>query len=118
MPILRQRIGGDVKIGGYGHVGDGNIQISVTVNGYDNYEEASRVQKLVEPYVHEEVVKRKGSISAEHGIGFIKAPYLIMSKSDACIDAMLAVKGALDPNGIMCPYKVFPHGRKVIWKKI
>ncbi len=118
VPILRERIGKDAKVGGYGHVGDGNIHINVTVEGYENDELANKVHKLLEPYVLEEVAKRKGSISAEHGVGFAKAQYLMLSKSDACIDAMLAIKSALDPNGIMCPYKVFPHGRKIIWKSI
>lgn len=111
-------MGADAVVGGYGHVGDGNIHINVTVKGYDNDELTNKVQKLLEPYVLEEVAKRKGSISAEHGVGFAKAQYLMLSKSDECIDAMLAIKKALDPNGIMCPYKVFPHGRKIIWKSV
>ena len=116
VPIIRERVGEDIKVGGYGHVGDGNIHINVTVTGYENETTAKKVQDLLEPYVLEEVARRKGSISAEHGVGFAKAQYLMLSKSDAMIDAMLAIKNSLDPNGIMSPYKVFPHGRKIIWK--
>ena len=105
-------------VGGYGHLGDGSICINVGVEGYDNYELFSKVKKQLEPFVYEEVTKRKGSVNAEYGIGYNKAQYILMSKSDDCLDSMLELKHALDPNGIMCPYKVFPHGRKVIWKQI
>ena len=95
--------------GGYGHIGDGNIHINVSVKGYEDQKLADKVQDLLEPYVLEEVAKRKGSISAEHGVGYAKAEYLGLSKSKECIDTMIAIKNALDPNGIMTPYKVFPH---------
>jgi len=90
----------------------------VTVEGYDNYKVIGKVHKLIEPYVLEEVVKRKGSINGEIGIGFAKAQHILLGKSDDFLDSMLAVKNALDPNGILGPYKIFPHGRKMIWKNI
>jgi D-2-hydroxyglutarate dehydrogenase len=108
VPILRERVKGDAVVGGYGHVGDGNIHINVTVPGYDDHKRAEKVQNLLEPYLLEEVAKRKGSISAEHGVGAAKAEYLGLSKSEQCIDVMFAIKKVLDPNGIMAPYKVFP----------
>ena len=99
-------------------MGDGNIHINATVQGYDDNEAIAKAEKLLEPFVLEEVAKRQGSISAEHGIGFAKAQYLMLSKSEDCIDTMLAIKGVIDPNGIMNPYKVFPHGRKIVWKTV
>ena len=48
-----------------------------------------------------------GSISAEHGIGLMKKPFLHYSRSEAEIDAMRALKKALDPNGILNPGKIF-----------
>jgi FAD/FMN-containing dehydrogenase len=48
-----------------------------------------------------------GLISAEHGIGTLKKPFLALCRSAAEIDAMRAVKRALDPNGIMNPGKIF-----------
>ncbi len=118
VPLLREKVGSLAKVGGYGHVGDGNIHISITMTGYDDNALAAKIDALVEPFVLEEVAKRQGSISAEHGIGLIKAPYLMLSKSEECIDTMLAIKSVLDPNGIMSPYKVFPHGRKIVWKTV
>lgn len=61
---------------------------------------------MLEPYIFLECVKRKGSISAEHGIGVMKAPYLSLAKSPEYIATMAAIKKVLDPNGIMCPYKM------------
>jgi (R)-2-hydroxyglutarate---pyruvate transhydrogenase len=49
---------------------------------------------------------RKGSVSAEHGVGLQKTKYLSYSKSPEMIKAMRAIKTAFDPKGIMNPYKV------------
>lgn len=105
-------------MGGHGHVGEGGICVNVATNGYEDGRGIGKVQKLVEPYVMEEVVKRGGSVNGETGIGFAKAQYVLLGKSDDHIDSMLAIKNALDPNGILSPYKVFPHGRKMIWKSL
>ncbi len=48
-----------------------------------------------------------GSISAEHGIGLVKRPYLSSTRSAAEIAAMRGIKAVLDPNGIMNPGKLF-----------
>lgn len=51
--------------------------------------------------------KFKGSISAEHGIGFLKTKYLKYSKSDLEIDLMKKIKNTMDPKKILNPYKIF-----------
>jgi FAD/FMN-containing dehydrogenase len=48
-----------------------------------------------------------GTISAEHGIGLVKKPYLEYSRSATELEVMRAVKRALDPDGIMNPGKIF-----------
>jgi len=50
----------------------------------------------------------KGSISAEHGLGFAKANYIHYSKSEEMIGWMKKVKQLFDPNSILNPYKVLP----------
>ena len=65
----------------------------------------------VEKYVWLKLIvkaKHRGSISAEHGLGLAKNEYLHCSKALPVIDVMRSVKQALDPNGIMNPYKYFP----------
>jgi FAD/FMN-containing dehydrogenase len=48
-----------------------------------------------------------GSISAEHGVGLVKKPFLQFSRSSAEIRIMQEIKKVFDPNGIMNPGKVF-----------
>ena len=85
----------------FGHVGDGNLHVSVdgkTVNG-----ECEQVEELLYRIVGE----MQGSVSAEHGIGLHKKPYLSNSRTPAELAAMRAIKLALDPLGLMNPGKVF-----------
>jgi D-2-hydroxyglutarate dehydrogenase len=63
---------------------------------------------LLEPFVFERVAAYKGSVSAEHGIGQCKVPYLSFSKSEASISLMRSLKDVMDPRGILNPYKVLP----------
>jgi glycolate oxidase len=48
-----------------------------------------------------------GTISGEHGIGYVKAPYLEMAIDAPTVEAMKQIKRALDPNGILNPGKMF-----------
>lgn len=48
---------------------------------------------------------RHGSISAEHGLGVMKAPYIGYSKSQEAIDVMQRIRHLFDPRGILSPYK-------------
>jgi len=87
----------------FGHVGDGNLHISVdgaSVGGGANIH-------AVEAAIYELVGDWSGSVSAEHGIGLHKKPWLTMSRSPAEIAAMRAIKCALDPLNLMNPGKVF-----------
>ena len=58
--------------------------------------------------MYESTIALGGSISAEHGIGSEKLPYLVKYGSPSKIALMQAVKKALDPKGIMNPGKVVP----------
>ncbi|KAJ6636532.1 D-2-hydroxyglutarate dehydrogenase, mitochondrial [Pseudolycoriella hygida] len=88
---------------GFGHLGDSNLHLIVQCKEYD-----SEIHRRVEPFVYEFTSKLKGSISSEHGIGFLKSKYLQFSKKSECIDAMKEIKTFMDPNGILNPYKVLP----------
>ncbi|KAJ3190772.1 hypothetical protein HK101_008370 [Irineochytrium annulatum] len=95
---LRGRLEGR-KVGrvvGFGHMGDGNLHLNITGTGWDK-----DTLKTVEPFVYEWVEGRKGSISAEHGLGVMKAPYIGYSKSKDVVDMMRDLKRVWDPNGIM-----------------
>eukprot|EP00879_Flechtneria_rotunda_P026430 GHRR01028181.1.p1 GENE.GHRR01028181.1~~GHRR01028181.1.p1 ORF type:complete len:484 (+),score=127.00 GHRR01028181.1:517-1968(+) len=95
----------DIKVVGYGHVGDGNLHLNVSSpSGYSD-----EVVQLLEPFVYEWTEERAGSISAEHGIGLMKAPCLTYSKSHDAVQLMQRFKQLMDPHRILNPYKVLPN---------
>ncbi|KAJ3097176.1 hypothetical protein HDU97_005095 [Phlyctochytrium planicorne] len=91
------------RVVGFGHMGDGNLHLNITGTGWD-----ADVAKGVEPFVYEWTEKNHGSISAEHGLGVMKAPYIGYSKSREAVGMMKELKRLWDPNGIMNPYKFLP----------
>ena len=101
---LPARLPSEARLVVFGHLGDGNLHVNVT--GVPP-ERAAEVQ-AVEQAVLEVVVAAGGSISAEHGIGTAKARYLHLCRSPAEIAAFRAIKGALDPQGILNPHAVLP----------
>jgi len=90
----------------FGHVGDGNIHFNITQPaGADKAAFLARTAEINRA-VHDIVHGLGGSISAEHGIGQAKIDEIARYKSPATLDAMRAVKRALDPLNIMNPGKV------------
>lgn len=89
----------------FGHAGDGNIHVNVMLDPSDE-DEAARAKAAVEE-IFRASVALGGTISGEHGIGYVKAPYLGIALSAETIDMMRRVKKAFDPNGILNPGKVF-----------
>jgi len=87
---------------GYGHLGDGNLHLNVTCPKADK----QTVLHMIEPFVYEWTAEKRGSISAEHGIGQMKTSKLHMSKAPELIALMRQIKRVFDPNGILNPYKV------------
>jgi FAD/FMN-containing dehydrogenase len=81
----------------FGHLGDGNLHYVIrTAQGY---EAMAKVYQLVAAH--------GGSISAEHGIGVDKKPWLHLSRSEAEIRTMRRLKKALDPKGILNQGRIF-----------
>jgi D-2-hydroxyglutarate dehydrogenase len=87
-------------------LGDGNLHLNVTTPG--RFEVDAAVLGAIEPFVYEWVAERRGSISAEHGIGAMKPGVLHLAKSAPMIRMMRGVKALLDPHGILNPGKVLP----------
>lgn len=77
---------------GYGHMGDSNLHLNVACRRYDK-----AVEKALEPWVYEWVKERKGSISAEHGLGLAKKEFVGYSRSDGMVELMKKVRGLFDP---------------------
>ncbi|HEY0295756.1 MAG TPA: FAD-binding oxidoreductase [Bordetella sp.] len=89
----------------FGHIGDSNLHF--TVNARDiPVADRDEAEHLVDDLVYGLVAKAGGSISAEHGIGTLKRPYLSASRTPAELAAMRALKEALDPLNLLNPGKI------------
>lgn len=94
----------------YGHLGDGNVHFHVRAprDVEDRMGWLSSTGADIRRFVHDMVVAARGSISAEHGIGQSKRTELARLTPPARMAALRAIKGALDPQGIMNPGKLIP----------
>jgi FAD/FMN-containing dehydrogenase len=96
----------DFEIIWFGHIGDGNVHLNILKPA--DLAEAEFFEKCAEVsnWVFEIVQRHGGSISAEHGVGLLKKPYLHYSRSKSEIAAMRAIKSVFDPDGILNPGKL------------
>ncbi len=90
----------------FGHVGDGNLHYNVAPPPGTGHEPFLVNQDALNRIVYDSVASFGGSISAEHGIGALKRGDLVRYKSEIELNIMRAIKGALDPLGIMNPGKI------------
>ena len=72
----------------------------------EEYQKNDALAEYIEQTVYESVLKRKGSISAEHGVGSLKRDKLPHYKNPVALSLMRAIKTALDPQGLMNPGRV------------
>lgn len=92
----------------FGHMGDGNVHFNVSAGAaFANADELMAHEDAINAIVYQQVEHHHGSISAEHGIGLVKKPYLSSTRSSAEIATMRGIKAVLDPAGIMNPGKLF-----------
>jgi FAD/FMN-containing dehydrogenase len=90
----------------FGHLGDGNIHCNVSQPIGANRQAFLARWDEISAIVHGLVIERKGSISAEHGIGQLKRDLLPKVKDKVAMEMMRAIKQALDPKNILNPGKV------------
>jgi FAD/FMN-containing dehydrogenase len=90
----------------FGHIGDGNLHVNVMKPDALETAEFRRRTGDADRELFALVQKHGGSISAEHGIGLLKKPYLGFSRAPAEIALLKAVKRALDPHNVLNPGKV------------
>ena len=90
----------------YGHIGDGNLHLNILKPDELSVEEFNQQCSSVSVEVSELVQAFNGSVSAEHGIGLLKKPYLSYTRSDTEITLMRQLKSLFDLKGIMNPGKL------------
>lgn len=92
-------------VANFGHAGDGNIHVNFVVDRDDAAAIARARECVAETFALS--VELGGTISGEHGIGYVKAPYLSYAIDNPTIEIMKAIKKVFDPNGILNPGKMF-----------
>jgi len=96
----------DIRIVAFGHLGDGNIHYNCSKSERQEAKQFFAESAAVNHIVYEVVMSLGGSISAEHGLGVLKAEEIKRYKSATELEMMRAIKRTLDPHGIMNPGKV------------
>jgi len=94
-----------IPIVNFGHAGDGNIHVNVMVDRKKEGDTEKAEQAITE--IFREALAMGGTMSGEHGIGIMKAPYIPMELSGGAMAYMKTIKQALDPNNILNPGKIF-----------
>ncbi len=87
----------------YGHAGDGNLHVNFLWN---EPEERGAVDRAIEQCFRD-VIELGGTLSGEHGVGVLKAPYLSMEQSPELIALQQSLKAVFDPGMLLNPGKIF-----------
>lgn len=99
----------DFEVIWFGHIGDGNLHISVLKpEGMPQQQFVARCQTVNE-HLFTTLYQHGGSISAEHGVGLTKKPYLHYTRNGTEVNYLRALKKVFDINGIMNPGKIFDY---------
>ena len=96
----------EIRMPTYGHAGDGNLHVNFL---WDDPSEREGVDRAIRA-LFEDVVSRGGTLSGEHGIGTLKAPYLDIEQSPELIALQRRIKALFDPADILNPGKIFTPG--------
>ena len=94
----------------FGHAGDGNIHVNIMLDEKDNDQRKKGEQAIEDLF--KATLELGGTMSGEHGVGIMKAPFLELELSEPAIDYMKTIKKALDPHNILNPGKIFPSDAK------
>ncbi len=95
----------DTFVANFGHAGDGNIHVNFMCDRHDE-DSLKRARKAVKE-TFELSVELGGTISGEHGIGYVKSQYLDIAIDKPTLEIMKSIKKVFDPNGILNPGKMF-----------
>jgi glycolate oxidase len=91
----------------YGHAGDGNLHINIVKGEMTDENWKTEVPKGITE-IFELTVALKGTLSGEHGIGYVQKEYMPIAFSTMELQLMKGIKKVFDPNNILNPGKIFP----------
>ena len=94
-----------LKVGTFGHMGDGNLHPTFLTNEKDA-EEMHRVE-LAMKEIFDRALALGGTITGEHGVGLAKKPFLKGAVGELNLEVMKQIKRAFDPKGILNPGQIF-----------
>lgn len=90
----------------YGHAGDGNLHINILKEDMSEDQWNQKVPKGIEE-IFREVLRWGGTLSGEHGIGYVQKPYMSLAYDPVSLRLMKEIKAVFDPRGILNPGKIF-----------
>jgi glycolate oxidase len=113
--VLPELLNGIKKIGNkygfksvcYGHAGDGNLHVNIIKGEMSDENWEKEVPKGIRE-IFELTVALKGTLSGEHGIGFVQKNFMDIAFSKVHLELMERIKYVFDPNNILNPGKIFP----------
>ena len=91
----------------YGHAGDGNLHVNIIKGEMSDENWNTEVTKGIRE-IFELTVSLKGTLSGEHGIGYVQKNYMDIAFPKIQLELMRNIKKVFDPNGILNPGKIFP----------
>ncbi|AWI25900.1 FAD-binding oxidoreductase [Flavobacterium pallidum] len=91
----------------YGHAGDGNLHVNIIKSSMSDENWQREVPKGIRE-IFDLTVSLKGTLSGEHGIGYVQKNYMDIAFTTAHLDIMRSIKKVFDPNNILNPGKIFP----------
>lgn len=113
--VLPELLNGIKKIGNkygfksvcYGHAGDGNLHVNIIKSEMSDENWQTEVPKGIRE-IFELTVALKGTLSGEHGIGYVQKNFMDIAFSKVHLELMERIKYVFDPNNILNPGKIFP----------
>ncbi|PKP19068.1 MAG: FAD-binding oxidoreductase [Bacteroidetes bacterium HGW-Bacteroidetes-23] len=91
----------------YGHAGDGNLHVNIIKGTLSDLEWNTEITKGIRE-IFELTVSLNGTLSGEHGIGYVQKEYMDIAFSKTHLELMERIKFVFDPNGILNPGKILP----------
>ena len=91
----------------YGHAGDGNLHVNIIKGTMTDQHWTTEVTKGIRE-IFELTVALNGTLSGEHGIGYVQKNYMDIAFNQTQLQLMKGIKQLFDPNNILNPGKIFP----------